>query len=160
MITLTPSEFAKQIVVPTVRDFRDDRRSRQRAYLACIVTYHLKDHLKNGGFDLESAMKTFNDTGAFEAVRSVCTSAKHKHLKKSKKYSDTIPFSAGEDYDRPPARAGVMISGLSRAGDAHGGREIASHLGGLDLYVSVKTVLKCYQFFFEALLADVNFQDC
>jgi hypothetical protein len=35
---MTPAEFMDEIVVPTLREFRDDRRSRRLAYLACVVT--------------------------------------------------------------------------------------------------------------------------
>ncbi len=53
-----------------------------------------------------------------------------------------------------------MVCGLSRLGDAHGGREIAQNFGGLDLYVSVKTVLRSYQFWFDDLLCGVDLSDC
>jgi hypothetical protein len=41
---MTPADFVNDIVVPTVREFRDVRRSRRRAYLACIIVFHIKDH--------------------------------------------------------------------------------------------------------------------
>jgi hypothetical protein len=156
---LTPSEFATEIVVPTVREFRDDRRSRRRAYLACMVTYHLKDYLQKSDVDVEAAMKTFGGSRAFEVVRAVCTAAKHKVFA-GDKHPDNIPFSAGDDYDRPPATWDEAVWDLSRWGDAVGGREIAQNLGGLDLYECVKTVLKTYEFHFDFLLHDVDFHDC
>ena len=39
---MTPADFMNEIVVPTLRDLRDDRRSRRRAYLACIAVFHLE----------------------------------------------------------------------------------------------------------------------
>ena len=45
---MTPAEFLDEIVVPTLRECRDERRSRRRAYLACIAVFHIKDHLKEG----------------------------------------------------------------------------------------------------------------
>lgn len=156
---MTPNAFATEIVVPTVRDFRDNRRSRRHAYLACIVTYQLKDFLEKEGVDVEGAMKTFGRSNSFEAVRAVCTAAKHKEFA-GDRYPDNIPFIAGEDYDRPPAYYGEAVFGLSRYGDAHGGREIARNLGGLDLYQCVKTVLSTYKLHFEYLLDDVDFREC
>jgi len=156
---MTANEFAVEIVVPTVRDFRDNRRSRRHAYLACVVAYQLKDYLNQEGVDVDAAMKTFGRSNSFEAVRAVCTGAKHK-IFNGDRYPDNIPFTAGEDYDRPPALAGEMVCGLSRVGDAHGGREIAWHLGGLDIYSSVKAALKNYQFHFADLLANADFEAC
>jgi hypothetical protein len=43
---MTPAEYVNDIVVPTVREFRDEPRSQRRAYLACMVTFHIKDHLQ------------------------------------------------------------------------------------------------------------------
>ena len=43
---MTPADFMNEIVAPTLREFRDDRRSRRRAFLACVAVFHVKDHLK------------------------------------------------------------------------------------------------------------------
>jgi hypothetical protein len=56
---MTPAEYVTEIVIPTVRECRDNRRSRRYAYLACIVTFHIKDHLKKAGATLiEDKMRT------------------------------------------------------------------------------------------------------
>jgi len=157
---MTPSQFAVEIVVPTVREFRDNPRSRRRAYLACMVTYHLKDYLDKHGVDVEGAMKLFGGSRSFEAVRAVCIATKHTDFAGRPRYPEHIPFSAGQDYERPPARCGELVCGLSRCGDAHGGREIARNLGGLDVYDSVRTVLKAYEFHFDFLLDGADFRDC
>jgi hypothetical protein len=58
-----------EIVVSTLREFRDERRSRRRAYLACIAVFHLKDHLKKAGeTGIENAMRGACGT-AFDVVR-------------------------------------------------------------------------------------------
>jgi hypothetical protein len=66
---MTPAEFMDEIMVPTLREFRDERRSRRRAYLACIAVFHLKDHLsKAGEKGIEAAMRS--ECGiAFDVVR-------------------------------------------------------------------------------------------
>jgi hypothetical protein len=35
---MTPAEFMDEIVVPTLREFRDERRSRRRAYRGAHVS--------------------------------------------------------------------------------------------------------------------------
>jgi hypothetical protein len=155
---MTPAQFATEIVVPTVREFRENRRSRRHAYLACFAAYHLKDYLKKAGADAEFAMKLHGGSRCFEAVRAVCIAAKHVEFAGAR--SEHISFKSGEDYDRPPAVWDQLQWDLSRWGDEHGGREIAPELGGLDLYESVKTVLRAYDFHFEFLFADVDFSDC
>ena len=124
-----------------------------------MVTYHLKDYLQKSGADVEPTMKSFDRRREFEAVRAVCTAAKHKEFA-GQKYADNIPFNAGDDYDRPPALWDQGVWDLSRSDDAVGGREIAKNLGGLDIYECVKTVLKTYEFHFSALLEGVDFSDC
>jgi hypothetical protein len=100
---MTPAEYVGEIVVPTVREFGESRRSRQRAYLACIVTFHIKDHLKRAGAtQIERTMRTAcNDE--FELVRSICNGSKHLEADTS----HAIPFVAGLDYDRPPHEQGL-----------------------------------------------------
>ncbi len=128
--------------------------------MACLVTYHLKDFLKVEGVDVETAMISFGSNRSFETVRAVALAAKHTKATVGKKYPDNIPFNAGEDYERPPAIAGLAVAGLSRVGDWTGGREIAWHLGGLDLYDCVKTVLENYYFYFSQFFEGVDFRDC
>ena len=61
-----------EIVVPTLRELRNERRSRRRAYLACIAVFHLSDHLENAGeTGIEDAMRASCGV-AFDVVRGVC----------------------------------------------------------------------------------------
>ena len=46
---MTPAEYVNEIVLPTVREFGEHRRCRRRAYLACIVAFHIKDYLQRAG---------------------------------------------------------------------------------------------------------------
>lgn len=124
-----------------------------------MTTYHLKDYLKTSGAVVEPAMKTLGGSRSFEAVRAVCTAAKHQVFA-GDKYPDNIPFKAGDDYERPLATWDEAEWDVSRWDDAKGGREIAPNFGGLDLYECVKTVLKTYEFHFDFLLQDVDFTDC
>ena len=96
---MTPAEFMTEIVVPTLRELRDERRSRQRAYLACIAVFHLKDHLKKAGEKgIENALRASCGVG-FDVLRGICNGTKHVETDAS----HVIAFRAGTDTDRPPA---------------------------------------------------------
>jgi hypothetical protein len=155
---MLPADYALEIIVPIVREFRDDRRSRRRAFLACIVTYHLKDYLEKSGADVEAAMKMFGRATCFEVVRAVCNGTKHRGWRAS--HAENIQFVPGDDYDRPPCVAGLAVCDLSRVGDIYGGREVAQNLGGIDIYRAVKTCLREYYFHFHELLDEVDFREC
>ena len=117
---MSPSEYVIEIVAPTFMEFKHERRSRRRAYLACVMVFQIKDYLKRAGeTGIEQRMR--QSTGdAFDVVRGVCNGAKHVAMDSS----HSIRFRAGDDWDRPPAIAGLAIAGLSLVGDGDGGREI------------------------------------
>jgi len=153
---MTPAEYVDEIVIPTVREFRDNRRSRRHAYLACIVTFHIKDHLaKAGKKGIEKTMRT-GASKAFDLVRGICNGTKHVVTDSS----HAIPFQAGTDYDRPPGRAGEMIAGLSELGDPVGGRQIGSGAGRFDLYRACKDALTDFQSNFPSHLRNCDLSNC
>ena len=155
-MSMTPAEYVAEIVVPTVREFRESRRSRQRAYLACIATFHIKDHLKKAGATrIEQTMRTacFDE---FELVRSVCNGSKHLEVDAS----HAIPFVAGLDYDRPPSRAGLGRAGRSIAGDLKGGRVVSHNSKKYNVYTSVRSVLLQFQLQYPSLLAACDLTGC
>ena len=154
---MSPEEFAREIVIPTIREFRDDRHSNRRAYLVCIATYHLSDYLKREGIDVEEALKTFRCT-SFEVVRAVCHGTKHKGWTPNR--PEHIQFVPGQEYHRPPCVAGLAVADLSTVGDGIGGFEIEFDRGGFDLYSSIKIVLEQYLFYFSEFLHGVDFKDC
>jgi hypothetical protein len=118
---MDPLEYVEEIVRPTMAEFQANPRSRRHAYLACMVVFHIKDHLKKAGEKgIEDKMrKATRATSAFDVVRGICNGAKHVETTPDHR----IPFKAGDEFDRPPARAGEMEFGKSRLGDAVGGRE-------------------------------------
>jgi hypothetical protein len=154
---MTPADFVNDIVVPTVREFRDVRRSRRRAYLACIIVFHIKDHLRKAGAkQIEDTLRKATGDG-FDAVRAVCNGTKHVVTNQSHPY----PFVAGDDWDRPPATAGGEWQvGLSQIGDGVGGREIAAGTKRVDLYEAVKSVLSAFCKEFPAHLGHCDVSDC
>jgi hypothetical protein len=137
---MTPQQFMDEIVLPTIVELKNAPRSRRRAYLACIITFHLKDHLKAAGEkEIEKTMRATSGA-AFDVVRSICNGTKHVQTDKTHK----IPFAIGKDTDRPPAILGQMVLGVSRLGDPHGGREIGAGQKRWDIYSVVKKVLNSF----------------
>jgi hypothetical protein len=136
---MTPQNYMDEIVLPTVAEFKNEPRSRRRAYLACVVTFHLKDHLKAAGEKgIEQTMRAAGH--AFDVVRGVCNGTKHFQTDQT----HLIQFAAGNDWDRPPAAIGQLAIGVSRIGDAHGGREIGTGPQRCDIYSAVKDTLAAF----------------
>lgn len=153
---MTPAEYVNEIVQPTIQEFRDDRRSRRRAYLACIVVYHVKDYLEKAGeMGVRRKVKELcPDT--FELVRSICNGSKHVETDNTHE----IQFQAGSDWDRPPAFAGVMRTGISYLGDVIGGREARAGDRRFDLYGCVKALALAFQQKFPAHLSGCDLSNC
>ncbi len=137
MTVMTPAEYVSEIVLPTVREFRNERRSRRRAYLACIVTFHVKDHLiETGEAKAEDVMRAVEP--AFAIIRDVCNGTKHVEAK----FRPTIPFRVGADRDRPPAIWDEMEWDVSHWDDLVGGRDVMADADWLDLYESVRVGIR------------------
>jgi hypothetical protein len=145
-----------EIVIPTLREFRDDRRSRRRAYLACVAVFHLKDHLKKaGGKNIEATMRASCGV-AFDVVRGVCNGVKHvetdgRHL---------VGFRVGEDSERPPAVWGQAVWGVSRWGDPVGGREVGDGADRHDVYECAKAVAAAYVANYHACFGGCDLSNC
>ena len=144
---MTPVDYVTEIVLPTVTEFRHERRSRRRAYLACMVTFHVKDHLRIAGATrIENAVRSV-EPAAFDVVRAVCNGTKHVEADAS----HPIPFRAGDDTDREPVIPLTLIFGLWRWND-QGGREIGTASGPIDLYKAVVATLTAFKTTFPAHL--------
>jgi hypothetical protein len=145
---MTPADFMNEIVVPTLSELRDERRSRRRAYLACIAVFHLKDHLKNASESgVEKAMRVVCGV-AFDVVRGVCNGTKHVETDGS----HVVAFRAGDDTDRPPARLGELVLDVSYFDDTVGGRDVRHGTERLDVYDCAKAVAVAYQILYPAHL--------
>ncbi|MDQ0419912.1 hypothetical protein J2045_000925 [Peteryoungia aggregata LMG 23059] len=141
---MTPRDYLKEILLPTLEDYEEDFRSRRKGYLACIVMCHLSDYLeKAGASKVQDTMRSLC-TAAWNVVHAVAIGAKHMDNLKN---PNPIKFTAGSDVFRPPARAGVMVCGWSRLGDADGGMEIYSGEDNLmaEVLPSLHTVLHQYR---------------
>ena len=153
---MTPADFMNEIVVPTLREFRDERRSRRHAYLACIAVFHLKAHLKKAGETrIEVAIRASCGV-AFDVVRGVCNGTKHVETDGT----HVVAFSAGDDTDRPPAVWGKAVWDVSRWDDAKGGRDVARGEDRHDAYECAKAVVLSYQKVYPKHFAGCDLADC
>jgi hypothetical protein len=153
---MTPADYVNEIVVPTVREFRDEPRCRRRLYLACMATFHIKDHLQKAkARKVEKAIRAATGD-AFDVVRAVCNGTKHGEADETHPY----PFAAGDDWDRPPFAFGELQFGVSQMGDPVGGREIAVGTARADLYQCVKRVVGAFKVNFPAHLGGCDLSDC
>jgi hypothetical protein len=152
---MTPAEYLAEILLPTAIEFRDERRSRRRAYLACIAAFHMKDYLRRAGAKgVEDAVReACISNGDFDLVRDVCNGAKHLEATRF----GLLPFRAGSDYERPPFRAGELECGISMVGDVLGGREVQTPRGRFDLFHAVRNVLLAYEKAFPSHLKGCDF---
>ncbi|WP_342167026.1 hypothetical protein [Methylobacterium sp. SD21] len=92
---MTPAEYVDEIVVPTIVEFLHEPASRRRAYLACIVTNHVRDHLFTAGKRNVDDVMRANAYPHFAVVKAVCNGI--KHVKRDR--SSPIKFGVGEDVD-------------------------------------------------------------
>jgi hypothetical protein len=153
---MNAAEYVNEIVVPTLRESRDEPRSRRRAYLAAITLFHVKDYLQiQGESGIEQTMRASAPV-TFDAVHGICNGTKHGETKAW----HPVQFTAGDDWDRPPAIFGEMRVGVSRLGDTKGGRDIRSGAGPVDIYYACKQVLAAFKANFPKHLGHCDIMDC
>jgi hypothetical protein len=108
--------FADEMVDPTIAEFEREPSSRRRAFLACVTTFHLMDYIPKS-----SRQKYQRECPAFAAVDRYAHAFKHK----STGGDGPRSLNAGQVFERPAGRAGVMMLGVSRLGDTTGGVGVA-----------------------------------
>lgn len=114
---MTPKQYMAEMVLPTLEEYVAETSSRRRAYLACIVTYHMVDYLKAAGIKDPEADMRANCEAAWRLVKGVANGSKHQQ---STKQRNQMPFLAGSDQYRPPAVVGELECGFSELGDHEG----------------------------------------
>ena len=170
---MTPAEFAAEIVIPTVEEFRDDRTSRRRSYLAAIAVYHLRDHLAEAlaaahfvgdskrdreavdtaAKQVDAAIRQHVPFGGFDVVRAVCNGTKHATTRQP----HLVRFTAGTDEVRLPGTAGSLEVAPGLLVDPVGGVEVVLRHARLDLYHAVQATLSAFLAVFPAELAGCTF---
>ena len=93
---------------------------------------------------------------AFDVVRGVCNGM--KHVETDGRHA--VTFRVGDDTDRPPAKWGEAVWGVSRWDDAVGGREVSDGTDRHDVYESAKSVAVAYQAAYPAHFAGCDLSDC
>jgi hypothetical protein len=134
---MTPADYVDEIVLPAMKDFQADRRSRRYTYQACMAVFHIKDHLgKAGEKDVHRRTRRRAGGSYFDVVRAITNGAKHVETDAT----HPIPFRAGNDVDRPPGIWGAAVADVSNWDDAVGGRQIVS----VDLYEACRRTLTAF----------------
>lgn len=145
---MTPRQYMGEIVLPTLREYEETTNSRRRAYLACIVVYHLVDYLKKAGSPDPADVMRKSCSKAWRVVHAVATAAKHGD-NDDKRNLNPLKFWSGTDDFRPPAVAGEFECGWSELGDVDGSIVIPTEQTHDPEYENVldalKTVIHHYQ---------------
>lgn len=133
---MDPAAYMREVVDPTISDFKEHPASRRHAFLACVAVYHCIDYLAHP--KKSANLRTdFRKNPDFAVVDRVAHAFKHLETG----HPDTPqnqPLRVGKVFRRPPARAGVMQAGLSRCGDPTGSVEIWGENGSNLLRVVTK----------------------
>jgi hypothetical protein len=133
-MSLDPESYMREIVDPTISDFRAHPASRRHAFLACVVTFHCIDYIRRKPKNLRNQFR--KESAEFATVDRVAHALKHA------KSDGEQPLNVTSVFARPPARAGVARAGLSRCGDSTGAVEIWNE-DGSDL---LRAVTKAVEF--------------
>jgi hypothetical protein len=153
---MTPAEFASEIIAPTVREFRDQRDSRRRGILACVVTYSLADYLMKAGAGAVWVRGREVCADEFDIVQGVCNGSKDCRTRPQARHA----FTPGGERERPRAVWGVAEWGRSIWGDEHGAVEVEHNGKTFDLYFCVKVVLETFQSQYSHHLEGVDLTSC
>lgn len=116
--------YIHEIVEPTLRDFEENPSSVRHAFLACVVACHSVDYLTYPKRATQRRQAFVKRSADFKIVDDVAHAFKHVIVGPR----GHPRFKAANVIGRPPARAGQMMAGLSRLGDATGGVTLANDI--------------------------------
>jgi hypothetical protein len=117
-------QYADVIVDPTIAEFESDPRAVRRAYLACLVTFHMIDYLTHPNQPSARREEFRRTSPAFATIDRVAHAL--KHVATGHPGSSTQkPLAAGQVIERPRAAWDVGAWDLSRWDDEVGGVTIA-----------------------------------
>jgi hypothetical protein len=125
--------YLKEIVEPTVNDFRQHPSSVRIGFLTCVALDHSVDYLafpgdrsrwdgKEHRSKRTKLRRMFREENEFFRLASEAANA-FKHVKTVSERG----LEAMEVYERPPALAGRMMAGVSLAGDSTGAVVVDGH---------------------------------
>lgn len=142
--------------MPAVAEFAANRLSRRHSYVACVMVYHLHDHIAwatNAGDTKRIRAALEKSAGeSWRIVEGVTTGVKHAVVTTNK-----IRHAPGSETVRSPAIWGLGLWDQMKWDDAVGGLEVDHNGIRHDLYDCVTQVLCAYAACFPSQFAAVDF---
>jgi hypothetical protein len=132
--------YFDEIVEPTVSDFEDNPTSERHAFLACVATFHSVDYLAHPRKPASLRQKFADQSPDFAMVDRIAHAFKHV-ISGNAASPQRQPLRSADVITRPPATAGELIPGVSRAGDAVGGVTVDAQTD-VDLLEVVKRAIE------------------
>jgi hypothetical protein len=122
---------------------RRTRLSRRHSYVACVLVYHLHDHIAwashNGDVKTVRAKLEASAGVYWRIIEGIATGVKHAVVTSNK-----IKHVPGTETVRPPALWDVALWDYAKWDDESGGLEIDHQGIRYDLYDCVDQVLRAY----------------
>ncbi len=75
---MTPDEYMREIVEPTIKDMAANRSSGRHAFIACVVTFHTVDYLAGKRRKAVLRAEYRRQSPAFAAIDRIAHAVKHK----------------------------------------------------------------------------------
>jgi hypothetical protein len=131
--------YITQIVKPTINEYETEPTSIRRAFLSCVVTYHIIDYLTYPKSPLTRLQKSRQSSDAFVIIDRVAHAFKHVTAgHPNAQYNQ--PLASGDVISGPPFTVGMPV-GLPLRLEA----VALPHEGVLDLLSTVKRALEFLQ---------------
>ena len=165
---ITPAAYYRLVAKPAAEEFFQDNGNVRRAMLACMAVLHIVDHFVQGRSEVtdkasarqadeevERVTKELSERHMFFAVvRAYALASKHARIGLHRKFQ--AGFDSSRAIDRPPAFAGVMVAGISFAGDTVGGVTVQwAEQTHVNLTRALRALLPILEAEFPELVADV-----
>ena len=147
---MTPADYASTVVLPTIGEFFATRGDRRLAYLSCIATYHLADHISHAnGMSQRQIFSTMLDSckSDWRVVHGLCNGTKHPNHQ---------GITPGLERDVPAVAFGVGFYGVGRWGGIPGLEVEVGDGRWAIVDDSLKAVLRAFVRQFPAELAGVD----
>ncbi len=162
---MTPAEYLRTIVLPTLADLMDAPGDQRRAYLACITAAHLVDHvdvargsLRDGKRDVRRAVRALDlhIAGCLDIVEAVATGV--KHAKPDDRATRAVKFAPGHERHVRAFALDTPGAGLNEG--RWGGPGLLVEHGGVHWFLddTVRIVVRGFADAFPDLFASVDLE--
>ncbi|MCJ2042876.1 nucleotidyltransferase domain-containing protein [Methylobacterium sp. J-059] len=123
-VPMTPQEYVRAIVLPTLTEFRTARHDRRLAYLACLVICHVADSLALAEVQAQPGFGGMSGNARKTAVRNAlkrvqatvearCAQASIVlAIANGMKHPEKLPLLAGSERDVPQFALDTFVAGL------------------------------------------------